>query len=373
MTANSQAQPEALDDPQGGENQAAMYRKVLLRIVFGALGLAAFFGAAGVIFAGHDAIWRIVGTCAATAGGALLMLGASQQLEKEATWLPGIMSVALIAIEYLAALGLIWSLFGSAEEPIAMTMLFLAATAIPAIGCSGILNRPDGMLSARLGLFVSVLAFGCLMVATWGGWHKIVQAERWHFLALWLAVFGVLAVVCLIGAGTDRRHWRWLGVAAAAMAYAMSAYAVIYNLHETSTLFVCVVSVAAVVAHANAMSWCPLKPGQRWLLWGTICAGIATGALVDFARITNPWQEEMLGRLAGASAIIGGCGTLALLVLARIYQRNVAPATIAADLREIKLTCPRCRTRRTLAIGAGECGTCGLIIEVRVREPESAQ
>ena len=49
-------------------------RNVLLRIVFGSLALAAGFGAAGVIFAGHDTLWRIVGTCAATAIGAFLIL-----------------------------------------------------------------------------------------------------------------------------------------------------------------------------------------------------------------------------------------------------------------------------------------------------------
>ena len=49
-----------------------------------------------------------------------------------------------------------------------------------------------------------------------------------------------------------------------------------------------VVSVAAVVAHANALAWCPLKPVRRWLLWGTIGAGIATGGFVDWARITSP-------------------------------------------------------------------------------------
>jgi len=39
------------------------------------------------------------------------------------------------------------------------------------------------------------------------------------------AVFAALAVVCLIGSGTDRRHWRWLGVAAAGAAFSISAYA----------------------------------------------------------------------------------------------------------------------------------------------------
>jgi hypothetical protein len=358
------------EDPESMENGPVIYRKVLLRVVFWALGLAACFGAAGVIFAGHDTLWRIVGTCAATAVGAFLMLAASRQLDEQTTWLPGVMAVSLIVIEYLATLGLIWSLFRSAQEPAALTMLFLAATAVPAIGFSGILKRPDGALSARVGLSASSAVFLLLMVGTWGGWRGAVRAERWHSLGLSLAVFAVLAVLCLIGSGTDRRHWRWPGVAAAGAAFLISAYAIIRDIHETSAFFVCVVSVAAVVAHANALAWCPLKPAQRWLLWGTIGAGIATGGFVDLARITTPWQEEMLGRLAGATAIIAGCGTLALLILARINQRGVPVAATLADLREIKLTCPRCRAKQTIALGSGKCGACGLVIQVRVQETE---
>lgn len=364
-------QPSAtsMGDPENMNNKPVIYRKVLLRVVFWALGLAACFGAAGVIFAGHDTLWRIVGTCAATAVGAFLMLAASRQLDQEATWLPGVMAVSLIVTEYLATLGLTWNLFGTAEEPAALTMLFLAATSVPAIAFSAIMKRPDGALSARVGLFASAVVFVLLMVGTWGGWLGEVRAERWHLLGLSLAVFAVLAVLCLVGTGTDRRHWRWLGVAAAATAFSISAYAIILDIHETSAFFVCVVSVAAVVAHANTMAWCPLKPAQRWLLWGTIGAGIATAGFVDLARITTPWQEEMLGRLAGATAIMAGCGTLALLVLARINQRIVpVPATVA-DFREITLTCPRCRARQTIAIGSAKCGACGLIIQVRVQEP----
>jgi hypothetical protein len=311
-----------------------------------------------------------VGTCAATAAGAFLLLAASRQLDHKATWLPGVMAVALIATEYLATLGLIWNFFRSAEDPAALTMQFLAATAIPAIGFLGIMKRPDGALSARVGLFASAVVFGLLMVGTWGGWLGAVRAERWRFLGLSLAVFAVLAVLCLVGTGTDRRHWRWLGVAAAGVAFSISAYAIILDIHQTSAFFVCVVSMAAVVAHANAMAWCPLKPAQRWLLWGTIGTGIATGGFVDLAKITSPWQEEILGRLAGATAIIAGCGTLALLILARINQRIVPSDATVGDLREILLRCPRCRARQTIAIGLGKCGTCGLIIQVRVQEPQ---
>lgn len=362
-----------LERSQSMNNKPVTYRKVLLRVAFWALGLAACFGAVGVIFAGHDTLWRIVGTCAATAAGAFLLLAASRQLDEEANRLPGVMVVGLILTEYLATLGLIWSFFRSAGHPVALTMQFLAATAIPAIGFSGILKRSNTALSARVGLFASAVAFALLMVGTWGGWLGAVRAERWRLLGLSLAVFAVLAVLCLLGTGTDRRHWRWLGVAAAAAAFSISAYAIIMDIHETSKVFVCIVSVTAVVAHANAMAQCPLKPTQRWLFWGTVGAGIATAGFVDWAKIASPWQEEMLGRLAGATAIIAGCGTLALLILARINHRIIPAAASLGDLREIVLRCPRCRAKQTIAIGVGKCGACGLIIQVQLQEPQFAE
>jgi hypothetical protein len=370
ITPDDLSRQGTIEDPESMERKPVIYRKVLLRIVFWALGLAACFGAAGVIFAGHDTLWRVVGTCAATAAGAFLLLPASRQLDQEKTWLPGVMAISLIVIEYLATLGLIWNLFRSAQDPAALTMFSLVATAVPAIGFAALMKRPDGAHSARVGLFASAVVFVLLLVGTWGGWLGAVRAERWHSLGLSLAVFAVLAVLCLIGSGTDRRYWRWLGVAAAGAAFSISAYAILRDIHQTSAFFVCVVSVAAVVAHANAMAWCPLKPAQRWLLWGTIGAGIATGGFVDWARITSPWQEEMLGRLAGATAIIAGCGTLSLLILARINQRINPVAAAVADLREITLTCPRCRAKQTVALGSGKCGACGLLIQVRVLEPE---
>jgi hypothetical protein len=373
VTTGNQARQGTIEAREGAENKPVLYRKVLLRVVFWALGLAAGFGAVGVIFAGHDTLWRIVGTCVATAVGAFLTLAASRHLDRETTWLSGVMAIALIVIEYLAALGQIWRLFGRAEEPAAFTMVFLAATAAPAIALAGVMKRPDNALSARAGLFASAVVFLILMVGTWGGWLGAVPAARWQTLGLSLAIFAVLAVLCLLGSGTDRRHWRWLGVAAAAAAFSLSAYAIILDIHETSALFICVVSVAAVVAHANAMAWFPLKPAQRWLLWGTIGAGIATGGFVDLAKITMPWQEEMLGRLAGATAIIAGCGTLALLILARINQRILPVAVSLADLRQITLTCPRCRARQTITLGSGKCGACGLVIQVRVQEPETEE
>src|SRR5512137_1169956 len=60
------------------------------------------------------------------------------------------------------------------------------------------------------------------MIGTWGGWLAGFRAERWHLTGLSLAGFAVLAALCLSGAGTDQRHWRWLWVVTAGIAFLIS-------------------------------------------------------------------------------------------------------------------------------------------------------
>jgi hypothetical protein len=343
-------------------------RNVLLRIVFGSLALAAGFGAAGVIFAGHDTLGRIAGTCAATAVGALLVFGSSSLLEREETWPPGALSLVLFVGEYLLTLGLIWEVFGQAEEQAGLTALFLALTGFPALVFVGTLRRSATLVGARVGLAACAVSFLLLMIGTWGpGWGtRNFEHNRWFDVSGSLATFAFLAVLALIGAGRDRRQWRWAGVAAAAAAFSMATYAILLDIRQTSSLFVCFVSVAVVVAHANTMVRVPLASNQRWLLWATLGAAFTTAGFVDLGSITRPWEQDMLGRLAGAAAIMAGCGTLGLLVLARVNRRVEMPEFSWADVRQVTLVCPRCRRKQTIAIESGTCGACGLGIAVRL-------
>jgi ribosomal protein L37E len=343
-------------------------RRVLLRIVFGSLALAAGFGAAGVIFAGNDTLWRIVWTCAATAVGALLVFGSSTLLEREETWTPGVLSILLFVGEYLLNLGLIWEVFGQAQDQAGLTVLYLALTGFPALVFVGIQRRPESVVAARVGLAACAVSFVLLMIGTWGrGWGtRDFGHNHWFDVSGSLAPFAFLAVLSLIGTGLDRRHWRWPGVAAAAVAFSMATYGILLHIRETSTLFVCIVSVAVVVAHANAMVRVPLGPNQRWLLWATIASGIIAAGFVDVGRITRPWQQDMLGRLAGAAAIMAGCGTLALLVLARANRNVGLPEFSQADVHQVTLVCPRCRRKQSIAVESGRCAVCGLGIEVHL-------
>jgi hypothetical protein len=74
----------------------------------------------------------------------------------------------------------------------------------------------------------------------------------------------------------------------------------------------------------------------------------------------------MLGRLAGAAAIVAGCGTLALLVLARVNRRAPLAEFSGPDVRQVTLVCPRCRRKQTIPIESGTCAACGLGIAVRL-------
>ena len=69
---------------------------------------------------------------------------------------------------------------------------------------------------------------------------------------------------------------------------------------------------------------------------------------------------------------MAACGTLALLVLARINRKvDVEPGS--ADLGEIPLVCPRCRKKQSLPVGNSICASCDLRISIREEEPRCAK
>jgi hypothetical protein len=346
-------------------------RKALLRVALGALGMAAVFGAAGVLFAGHDTVWRVVGSCVVTGAGALILLGFSRLLESRAESAAGPLGIGLTVIEYLASMGLIWDSFGRNCEKVGISMVALAATGLPFIGLLEARRKREASVSANVGLVLCAADFALFVSGIWAGGPNGSQGLGEH-LALTgasLAVLGALALIALVGAGVDRRHWRWGGVVAAVAAFLMSIHEIWFEKHDPSTLFICLLTVAAVVAHANVLLWLPMPAAQLWLVAGTIAAGAATGALVDAAKIIEPVQEELLGRLSGATAIVAGCGTLAIMVLARMQRHSTAARTIPVDaLREIALVCPRCRAKVTVPIGEGRCDKCGLVVAVQLRE-----
>ncbi len=79
-------------------------------------------------------------------------------------------------------------------------------------------------------------------------------------------------------------------------------------------------------------------------------------------------DEEVLGRLAAAGAIVAGCATLAVMVLVRM-NRKVDFETLSVELAEITVVCPRCSKKQAIPVGGAICSGCELRISITIEEP----
>src|SRR5687768_940267 len=291
-------------------------RNALLRVLFGSLAVAAACGAVGILYADYDAIWRVVWTAVLTAVGSLLLLAATRQVDKPEARPAALAAVALVVAEYVLILCSTWQIFGrGVDEELGVTALFVALVGIPAVIFVRMLGKPLTRWAGRVGLVLAAVEFVLLLVMVWlpgSTWGTAGLDEMTASLAP--ATVGV--VVCLIGVGTgDRRHWRWVGVAASAAGFALFVHhALVEPSRNVQTALYYLIALAAVVAHANVVMMCPLKPNQLWLRYVTIAASVATAGF-SCAALTWEGEDDFLERLAGACGLVAGCGTVALAVL----------------------------------------------------------
>ena len=351
------------------------FRQALLRVLLWSLGIAAACGAVAILSGGFQTVSRAMNTAMLTAGASLLLLGAAYLVDRPSTRAAGLLGMTAVVVEFLLLLELTW--IGGSDR-LAITAGLLSLPVVPAMLCLTMAAPPHTRVAGRVGVAGCLAVSALLLGGTWlhrFPWHE----DHWYGLAGAIAVFLPVVVACLVGAGTDRRHWRWLGAAAAVVATAVMYYAMVNNPRGGEGAFAAVVSVALVVAHANVMMLLPLKPAQHWVRRGTILATFATAAFIDLSivtsgRNTGNWNPMafVYERLSGASAVVAGCGTMALLVLARMNRRVVPPAATLESIKDVTLVCPACRKKQTLPVGDARCASCRVLIHTRFEEPRCA-
>lgn len=368
-------------------------RKLLLRVLLWSLGLAAAFGAAGILLAEIEAIWRIAGTAMWTAVCAGIMLLCSVLVDRPQGRLAGLTGMAVIVAEYLLVLVLIWNLADAMEratgwdweEYLAIEAFFLLLWALPAMMFLWMARTRVAAVAGWTGLALSVTAFVMASLAVMRDEFLRISSGPEKLYDLTAALIGIapLAILSLVGVGTgDRRHWRWIGVVFAGLAYLGLAYAIVENLQGDPEPLIALIATACVVAHANVILQVPIPSGQRWLTRATVAAGAVTGACVVLASLLH-WrgflehgsgEDQILMRLASAAAVFAGCGTLAILVLARLTRRLDVPSLSAVKLEAMTVQCPVCGRKQALSLGedgAGEasCRGCALILHAGATEP----
>lgn len=345
------------------------FRQFLLRLMLISLGLAAVIGVAAMLFLDVEGIWRVVGTTITTGVGSGLMLLFSLLTGRQSSRNAGYLGMATTVIEFVLVLTVIWvpwSIGSSFNEHVMMTISAVLAGAVPAMASLRLAEQPGARVAGWTGVALGGAVCVMLLATIWA--LNSPEDEKLGFTALALGLIGPLAVISLVGQGRSPLLLQALGVFATLVAFLVAAFGIWMEIREGGSLTVAC-SIAAVLALANLLLLCPLKPGQNWLRYGTLAAAVSTAVFVDIIAYDPSGNEwDMLSRLAGASGIVAACGCLAMVILYRL-NRKIEHGLVAAEIRQFTLVCPVCSTKQTLPAGDARCGKCGLGIRTRFEEP----
>ncbi len=254
-----------------------------------------------------------------------------------------------------------------------MVLIGLAAPIIMATMRVG--RRTPHFVAAVFCTVATAILLVTFLIATWGGTF-FYRNDAWWETGGTLLLFATLTTMTLLQlSAATPRPWRWLGIASALIACAMLMEHIWVGTGSDlgHVIFCGFLAIGCVVAHANLCLGPNLRPTQQWVRQGTILFSAVTAGLIVLFIAKDKFPEvpidaDLFGRFASAAGIIAGCGTLALLVLARM-NRKVDAEPESYELSEVSLVCPRCRRKQSLPTGDSTCPSCGLRISIRVEEP----
>lgn len=345
-------------------------RSMCLKAMLWLLGTAAVIGVLTVLTASYDILGRVAGTILATAIAAGFLWPLSIMIDRPKTVASGLFGMAAAVVVYSLIIPLIWDLDPQDEE-ILLSSLAIGLTAPVGMITLLMIRFPKVRLAGRVGTVLYVVVLASFLIAIWHPAGRRASEQWWEF-GWWLATYGSLLVACVSGwAPSIVPNWRWLG----ALANVIAWYLVMahewgqWPLYEkTITMFT---SLGVVVAHTSVTLFVPLSAGQVWVRIGTSVALVVTALFLNLELLVSPARGiGMLGRVAGAAGVVASCGTLALMVLARL-NRGGHPGEMVGHVSDITLFCPRCRSKQTLALGGAECWRCGQPIRVTLGRRES--
>ncbi len=349
-------------------------QKVLLRVILVALAVAALFGAAGALLIQSTADWEVVASLVLTAICSGALLWTSRRWHEPGHRVSGMAGAVLVAVEFFLGVAVIWDIWPiGTRDQLGQFMLALLGAGVPALVCLRLAARRTSRIAGWFGVAIcaTVLLFWTLCIMNFTGWD-------WFEYGNSLAFMGLLATTSLVGLGTDRWHWRWIGFCCAGAALALlisniNQQIVYESWQEPQLLWL--IAVAAIASHANIVLRTPTGDGQRWVAYATIAAFAAAAGLTvyDFPQHAQMAAGAIIDRLARATGILAGCGTVALAIITRLNQKSPSAVTKDIGSKEVTVICPMCQRKQTTVNGRLICEGCRLQIAVKLEEPRCAK
>jgi hypothetical protein len=358
-------------------------RKIMLRVMLGALALAALCAVAALILPGSE-LWRLAGTGLIAAVAAAFLAALGRWAENPLTRVAGLMGMGVCVGLFVGACVLVWLPRGAGrwEELLGMSLFNLAGCGLPCAVLLSFLNKPGGRIAALGGAGVLAL--------TWASFQALISyevllnpvamwtvLEKWSVTNLLFAGAGLLTVVCLSGWGTPRAdggRTDWLkvltvlGVGGAALGLGMGVYGAWWSIGGNPWPIVAgyMLGVVGAAAQPAIRMQVPGAPWLRFVFLGSLAFGAVMTASATYIE-DDPTAGLGPARLAIASTVIAACAGLAIVVLRRLGQRRSVELA-KTEFAVVNVECPRCGRRFGVDTGPGGalCPGCKLHMRVQV-------
>lgn len=383
-----------------------LIRAVVLRVMLGALALAALFGVAAVFVDGLLPAGRLLGTSLtiAIASGMLLPVSATNAARRfsalAVTWTCYVGIGALlvtVAIWHRGPIGMGWGM----ELPAVAWVGYGLGSILVAV--SPLTRWHTGMdrayrLAESIALWGSASAFALALMLQLslgtGTGSEFPPAA--YFIALGATV---VAAICAIGLrsspsrprrdevmpGAGDRTLGAIGIGATAVSALLWLWLAFESIRPfggepteapwTANQHAAAATAAGTVALCAAL-WLmlgifPFKGLSRILRHLTVICTACVGAIVAAEQaglVWSVWRDFMLSRLLAALVIVDACALLAAVVILRIGKSSGAGSDRMRPVSTARLTCPRCQRPHLATRGESACGECQLVVLLEFRD-----
>jgi len=382
-------------------------RAIILRVMLGALGLAALFGVTAIFTDGLIPAGRLLGTSITIAIGSGMLLPVSANnaarrfspLAMVWTGYVGIGALLVIgAIWYRGPVGLGWGM----ELPAGSWIGYGLGAMIVAVGPLTRRNvRMDltYRIAESVALWGAGISFGAafMMQMAFGTGMGGEFALASYFILLGTTVIGAICAMGLrtapakptrdaIAPGTADRALAAVGLLCTGIASILWLWYVFHEIRpfgsggDTMLLVPDRLHVAAATATSTLalcsglwlmLSAFPLKGATRLLRYVVVACTACAGAIVtaEFMDVMwSDWRDLMLERVLAALLVVDACAILAAVVVLRISKASGPAGDRARPVATARLTCPRCQRPHIANRGESTCAECGLVFLLEFRD-----
>ena len=276
---------------------------------------------------------------------------------------------ALIAVGVL-----LFGQFNQTTNRILLTLGVLALHSGIAMACTEMLERRLWPALSRLGIIVFSLNFVLFVALIWSTSNDDTIGRE---LLTTLVLMGYYLVAIPPASLREKGRWPVLAYAGLIACFVGLGLALVTIWIEDliDAVFARWAGVAAIVtcsiAHTCLLGRVRHCTANIWIVRGTIIciwvvAGIFSGAvLVDDL-------SEFAARLLGAAGVLDACGSLTLVILARLKGVGTIEH-LQTSAKEIQLICPRCKKQQQVCAGHSKRAECGLKFRIEIEEPRCAR